>query len=310
MDRAVLALAGGVGGSKLALGLANIIGKDDLRIVVNTGDDDVFHGLHVSPDLDTVMYTLAGLSDVETGWGLANESFRTLDMLKRYESETWFNLGDQDFATHIRRTQLLNEGKSLSQVTIELSRSLGVEHQIIPMSDEKITTMLSTSTGNLRMQEYFVKHQCEPIVQNVEYVGGLEAKPAKGFDDASNTAAITILCPSNPFLSLGPILSIPTVKKRIAKLQNRVAVSPIIGGESVRGPASKLLIELGYESSAAEVAYQYKGICDIFIIAEQDAHLAPQISEMGIKPLVGPILMKTLEDKINLAEFIMSQFND
>ena len=154
MDGAILALAGGVGGSKLALGLANIVDKDDLRIVVNTGDDDVFHGLHVSPDLDTVMYTLAGLSNVETGWGLANESFRVLDMLKRYKSETWFNLGDQDFATHIRRTQLLNEGKSLSEVTIELSRSVGVEHQIIPMSDEKITTMLSTSTGNLRMQEY------------------------------------------------------------------------------------------------------------------------------------------------------------
>ncbi len=310
MCRQILALAGGLGGSKLALGLANIIDSGHLRIIVNTGDDDVFHGLHVSPDLDTVMYTLAGLSNTETGWGLADESFRTLEMLKRYKSETWFNLGDQDFATHIRRTQLLNEGKSLSQVTTELSRSIGVEHQIIPMSDEKITTMLSTDTGSLRMQEYFVKHQCEPIVQNVEYVGSLEAKPSEGFDDALETADITILCPSNPFLSVGPILSIPTVKNRIAKLQNRVAVSPIIGGESVRGPASKLLIELGYESSAAEVAYQYKGICDIFIIAEQDAHLSPQILEMGITPLVGPIMMNTLEDKIHLAEFIMSQFND
>ena len=179
MDRQILALAGGVGGSKLALGLAKIIDSDHLRIIVNTGDDDVFHGLHVSPDLDTVMYTLAGLSNCETGWGLAEESFRTLDMLKRYTSETWFNLGDQDFATHIRRTQLLNEGNLLSQVTIELSRSIGVEHQIIPMSDEKITTMLSTDTGSLRMQEYFVKHQCEPIVQNVEYVGSLEAKPSE-----------------------------------------------------------------------------------------------------------------------------------
>ena len=310
MDRQILALAGGVGGSKLALGLANIIDSGHLRIIVNTGDDDVFHGLHVSPDLDTVMYTLAGLSNTETGWGLADESFRTLEMLKRYKSETWFNLGDQDLATHIRRTQLLNEGKLLSEVTIELSRSIGVEHQIIPMSDEKITTMLSTDTGSLRMQEYFVKHQCEPIVQNVEYIGSIEAKPTKGFDDALDNADITILCPSNPFLSVGPILSIPTVKNRIAKLQNRVAVSPIIGGESVRGPASKLLIELGYESSAAEVAYQYKGICDIFIIAEQDAHLSPQISAMGIKPIVGPIMMRTVEDKINLAEFIMSQFND
>ena len=310
MDRQILALAGGVGGSKLALGLANIIDSGHLRIIVNTGDDDVFHGLHVSPDLDTVMYTLAGLSNTETGWGLADESFRTLEMLKRYKSETWFNLGDQDLATHIRRTQLLNEGKLLSEVTIELSRSIGVEHQIIPMSDEKVTTMVSTDTGSLRMQEYFVKHQCEPIVQNVEYIGSIEAKPTKGFDDALDNADITILCPSNPFLSVGPILSIPTVKNRIAKLQNRVAVSPIIGGESVRGPASKLLIELGYESSAAEVAYQYKGICDIFIIAEQDAHLSPQISAMGIKPLVGPIMMRTVEDKINLAEFIMSQFND
>lgn len=310
MDGKILTLAGGVGGSKLVLGLANIIDKNDLQIIVNTGDDDFFHGLHVSPDLDTVMYTLAGLSNPETGWGIAHESFNLLDMLKRYRAETWFNLGDQDFATHIRRTQLLRDGKSLSAVTSELSRNIGIEHQIAPMSDQNVTTILETSSGTLRMQEYFVKHQCQPIVNKIEYRGSEKAKPSPAFDESLASATATIFCPSNPFLSLGPILSIPTVKHKLSKLKNRVAVSPIIGGESVRGPASKLMTELGYESSAAQVAYQYKDICDIFIIAKEDAHLAPEILEMGIKPLVGSILMNTLEDKINLAKFIVSQFND
>lgn len=292
------------------LGLANVIGKNDLRIVVNTGDDDLFHGLHVSPDLDTVMYTLAGLSNPETGWGLNQESFKLLNMLKRYRVEAWFNLGDQDFATHIRRTQLLNEGKTLSEVTSRLANSLGVQHQVIPMSDQMITTMLTTSIGELRMQEYFVKHQCQPTVNKIEYEGSQQAKPAQAFEEALTDSNVTIFCPSNPFLSLGPVLSIPTVRQKIAKLQNRIAVSPIIGGKSVRGPASKLLSELGYESSAAQVAYQYKDICDIFVIAEQDKHLAPQILDMGMKPLVGPIVMNTLEDKINLAQFVVSQFND
>ena len=310
MSGKILALAGGVGGSKLVLGLANVIGKNDLRIVVNTGDDDLFHGLHVSPDLDTVMYTLAGLSNPETGWGLNQESFKLLNMLKRYRVEAWFNLGDQDFATHIRRTQLLNEGKTLSEVTSRLANSLGVQHQVIPMSDQMITTMLTTSIGELRMQEYFVKHQCQPTVNKIEYEGSQQAKPAQAFEEALTDSNVTIFCPSNPFLSLGPVLSIPTVRQKIAKLQNRIAVSPIIGGKSVRGPASKLLSELGYESSAAQVAYQYKDICDIFVIAEQDKHLAPQILDMGMKPLVGPIVMNTLEDKINLAQFVVSQFND
>lgn len=310
MSGKILALAGGVGGSKLVLGLANVIGKNDLRIVVNTGDDDLFHGLHVSPDLDTVMYTLAGLSNPETGWGLNQESFKLLNMLKRYRVEAWFNLGDQDFATHIRRTQLLNEGKTLSEVTSRLANSLGVQHQVIPMSDQMITTMLTTSIGELRMQEYFVKHQCQPTVNKIEYEGSQQAKPAQAFEEALTDSNVTIFCPSNPFLSLGPVLSIPTVRQKIAKLQNRIAVSPIIGGKSVRGPASKLLSELGYESSAAQVAYQYKDICDIFVIAEQDKHLAPQILDMGMKPLVGPIVMNTLEDKINLAKFVVSQFND
>jgi len=310
MDGKILTLAGGVGGSKLVLGLANIIDKNNLQIIVNTGDDDLFHGLHVSPDLDTVMYTLAGLANPETGWGMAHETFNLLDMLKRYQAETWFNLGDHDLATHIRRTQLLREGKSLSEVTLELCSSIGIGCQIAPMSDQKVTTVLETSSGTLRMQEYFVKHQCQPIVNKVEYVGSETAEPSRAFDESLNGAMATIFCPSNPFLSLGPILSIPTVKHKLSNLKNRIAVSPIIGGKAIRGPASKLMTELGYESSAAQVAYQYKGICDVFIIAEEDVHLSPVILEMGIEPLVGPILMNTLEDKINLAEFIVSQFND
>ncbi len=250
MDGKILAFAGGVGGAKLALGLSRVLPPEQLVICVNTGDDDCFHGLHVSPDLDTMMYTLAGLSDPQSGWGLQGDTFTALNMLKQYGAETWFNLGDRDFATHIRRTQLLGQGATLSQVTQELCRSLGVNHQVIPMSDDPVRTVLRTPNGDLAMQEYFVRQRAEPVVESVIYQGADSARPSPGLKSALNDAELILFCPSNPFLSLGPILALPGVLDNLKKSSaRRVAVSPIVGGDAVQGPAGKIMSELGQQVS-------------------------------------------------------------
>ena len=317
-----LALAGGVGGAKLVLGLARELPPERLTVAVNTGDDECFHGLHVSPDLDTVVYTLAGRSNPETGWGLAGETFHALEMLARYRVDTWFNLGDRDLATHIRRTQLLGAGATLSQVTAELCRCLGVAHRVVPMSDDPVRTFLATESGELAMQDYFVRQRSEPAVNGVQYRGAATARPAPGFAAALADAGLVVLCPSNPFLSLGPILALPGVREMLAADSSaagdvagggaggtagrlRVAVSPIIGGAAVRGPAAKIMAELGHEPTSLGVARLYRGICDRFLIDERDAHLAPAIADLGIRPLVAPIIMETDEDKIALAKLIL-----
>ena len=234
----ILALAGGVGGAKLALGLSRVVATGQLVICVNTGDDECFHGLHVSPDLDTVMYTLAGLSDPQTGWGLAEDTFGALGMLQKYGADTWFNLGDRDLATHIRRTQRLGHGASLSGVTEELCRGLGIDHQVVPMSDDPVRTVLDTDVGELAMQAYFVQHRAEPSVNGVRYVGAESARPSPALESALNESELIVLCPSNPFLSLGPILALPGVQKRLEESSAlRVAVSPIVGDAAVKGPA-------------------------------------------------------------------------
>ena len=304
----VLALAGGVGGAKLALGLAQQLPPRQLTIVVNTGDDEVFHGLHVSPDLDTMLYTLAGLANPETGWGVAGETFHALEMLGRYGAETWFNLGDRDLATHIRRTQLLLEGESLSQVTTALCASLGVAHGLTPMTDETVCTLLHTNLGELPMQEYFVRRRSEPPVREVEYRGAPTAPPSAGFSEALAQAELVVFCPSNPFLSLGPILALPGVRDRLAEARPgrlRVAVSPIVGGEAVRGPAAKIMTELGHEASALGVARLYRDICDVLVLDERDAHLGPAVAALGIWPLAAPIIMETQADKVALAQLIL-----
>ena len=303
----VLALAGGVGGAKLVLGLTRLLSPEQLTIVVNTGDDESFHGLHVSPDLDTMLYTLAGISNPETGWGLAGESFNALEMLSRYGAETWFNLGDRDLATHIRRTQLLHEGATLSRVMAELCGRLGVSHQVMPMSDDPVRTFLETDTGNLPMQEYFVRFHSEPHVRSVAYLGSESAVPSAGFERALTEATLLVLCPSNPLLSTGPILALPGVRSRLENLESclRVAVSPIVGGEAVRGPAAKIMRELGHEATCLGVARMYADICDIMVIDEQDADLAPSISELGMKAVVAPTIMNSEADKVALARLIL-----
>ncbi len=303
----VLALAGGVGGAKLVLGLTRLLSPDQLTVVVNTGDDETFHGLHVSPDLDTMLYTLAGISNQETGWGLAGETFHTLEMLARYGAETWFNLGDRDMATHIRRTQLLREGATLSQVTAELCDRLGVAHSIVPMSDDPVRTRLETDAGDLSMQEYFVWYRSEPSVKSVYYLGAEAAGLSPGFARALDEASLIILCPSNPLLSTGPILALPGLRERLANIEGcrRVAVSPIVVGQAVRGPAARIMAELGHEASCLGVAKMYADICDIMVIDEQDASLASAINELGLKAVVAPTIMNTEADKVALAQLIL-----
>ena len=303
-----MALAGGTGGAKLALGLARLLAPQHLVIVVNTGDDECFHGLHVSPDLDTVMYTLAGLVNQETGWGLSGDTFNALDMLRKYDVETWFNLGDHDLATHVRRTQLLRQGLTLSQVTEELCRRLGVEHQVVPMSDQPVRTVLSTDAGDLPMQAYFVQQRSEPKVGRIAYAGAETAEAAPQFAAAMAEAEMVVFCPSNPYLSVGPILAVPGVRMRIAEMcppQLRVAVSPIVGGAAIKGPAAKIMAELGQEVSCVGIARSYRDICDVLVIDQRDAHRASEIERMGLKPLVAPTIMNTEADKIALARRIL-----
>ena len=301
-----MALAGGVGGAKLALGLTRTVSPSDLVIGVNTGDDECFYGLHVSPDLDTVMYTLAGLSNLETGWGLAGDTFTALDMLRKYGADAWFNLGDQDLATHVRRTQLLREGATLSQVTAQLSEALGVEHTISPMSNDTVKTVIDTADGELAMQEYFVKLLAEPPVKGIRFEGAESARPSPELAAAMSAGGLLVLCPSNPFLSLGPIFAVPVIRQGLESFSGpRVAVSPIVGGAALRGPAAKMMVELGHEATCVGVARQYQGLCDHFFIDYQDAELAPAIAALGIQPVITSIIMESEADKISLARQIL-----
>ena len=300
-----IALAGGVGGAKLALGMSKVLPPSQLTIVVNTGDDEEFHGLHVSPDVDTVMYTLAGLSNHETGWGITGETFRALERLNAYGADTWFNLGDKDFATHIRRTDLLRQGFSLSEVTESLRTALGIAHPIVPMSDDPVRTMLTTDIGELAMQTWFVKHRCEPAVSLIRFDGAEWAQPAPEFARALNDCDALVFCPSNPFVSVAPILAVPGVRAAIENFKGlRVAVSPIVGGQAIKGPAAKMMGELGIESSCVGVAAQYKNLCDVFVLDDVDGDRAGDIEALGMRAAVTNTMMLNDADKVRLAEYI------
>ncbi len=302
-----LALAGGVGGAKLVVGLAHCLPPDDLIVAVNTGDDEEFHGLHVSPDLDTMMYTLAGLSNPETGWGLNGDTFTALAMLRQYGADTWFNLGDRDLATHIRRTQMLNQGLTLSEATGQLCAALGVTHHIVPMSDHPVRTVLETSEGRLSMQEYFVKARAQPQVSAIHYLGAAEAAPSPGLDEALARAHILVVCPSNPALSVQPIVEVAGMKERLASFPGlRVAVSPIVGNDAVRGPAGRIMGGLGQEVSVVGVARAYREFCDVLVIDRQDEAMAPAVAETGMRPVVTNTIMNSLQDRIELAQTVLS----
>ena len=297
----VVAIAGGVGGAKLAVGLARVLPADALTIAVNTGDDETFHGLHVSPDLDTVTYALAGMTNPETGWGVADDSFRALEALTRLGAETWFKLGDVDFATHIRRTELMRAGRTLSEATRELTARLGIRHRIVPMADEPVRTVVLTDGGELPFQEYFVKRRCEPRISGVRFEGAEISRPSPGFAEALGSADAIVFCPSNPVVSVGPILAVPGVREAIASCRGlRVAVSPIVGGQALKGPAAKMMAELGEEVSCVGVARRYQGLCDALVIDTQDAHDAVAVAALGIRPVVMDTIMLTDSDKERL----------
>lgn len=303
----VLALAGGVGGAKLVVGLSHCLPAGELAVAVNTGDDEEFHGLHVSPDLDTMMYTLSGLSNPQTGWGLEGDTFGALAMLRQYGADTWFNLGDRDMATHIRRTQLLRQGLTLSEVTAQLCAALEIPHSILPMSDQPVRTVLETTEGRLSMQEYFVQYRAQPDVSAVSYLGASEAVPSSGLEVALSQAEMLVICPSNPALSVQPIVDVAGMRELLAAFTGlRVAVSPIVGNDAVRGPAGKIMAGLGQEVSVVGVARAYRDFCDVLVIDQGDEALAPAVADTGIRPVVTNTIMESLQDRIDLARTVLS----
>ena len=305
----ILALAGGVGGAKLACGLTRVLAPEDLLIAVNTGDDFQHLGLHISPDLDSVMYKLAGLNDVERGWGLAEETWQFMTALRRLGGETWFNLGDQDLATHLERTRRLGRGETLSDVTRILCTKLGIEHPMVPMSDDAVRTMVITDEGLLPFQDYFVRRKCEPVVTGFAFDGAETARPNEALMSAlgdSNLDAV-VICPSNPFVSIDPIFALRSVA---SALENRtvpvVAISPIISGMAVKGPAAKMFGEMGMKPSASAISRHYGDRIDGLIIDSCDAHLAGDIEETGTKVHIVPTLMKNTEDEQLLAKDVLA----
>ena len=295
----VLALAGGVGGAKLADGLAALLGER-LGVIVNTGDDFEHVGLFISPDLDTVMYTLAGIANPETGWGIAGESWAFLEQVVRLGAPGWFRLGDRDLATHVLRGERLRRGERLSTITADLCRRLGIAARVMPMSDAPVRTIVETAAGPLPFQDYFVRLRCEVPVTGFAFTGIEQARPSEEITaalDAGDLAAI-ILCPSNPYVSVDPILAVPTLKDRLRRRGVPiVAVSPIIGGAAVKGPAAKMMRELKLDPSALAVAEHYAGFIHGMLIDEADAALAPRIEALGMVVQVAPTLMKTADDR-------------
>ncbi|MFT5210047.1 MAG: LPPG:FO 2-phospho-L-lactate transferase [Flavobacterium sp.] len=301
-----LAISGGVGGAKLALGLSKLLSAEQLNIVANTGDDFSHLGYYICPDLDTVMYTLAELSNRELGWGQAGETWHFLDALERLGGDTWFRLGDRDLATHAQRTHLLNTGRSLSEVTKTICDALGIKHSIIPMSDSKIATQVHINTGEkLAFQYYFVRDRCLPKVSGFEFSGIEKSKGSPQFISSLNDKNLNcvIICPSNPFVSVDPVLKIPGVLDAMRRADAPIiAVSPIVAGIAIKGPAAKMMGELGMPETALAVAKHYQGRIDGFVIDESDAAMKHDIEALGIRVLVCPTIMQTLEDRVELAE--------
>jgi LPPG:FO 2-phospho-L-lactate transferase len=298
----VVALAGGVGGAKLAAGLQSVLPAGDLSVVVNTADDFDLWGLHICPDLDTVMYTLAGIANPETGWGIANESFESLNMLDRYGEDTWFKLGDRDLATHVLRTSRLRSGETLTEVTAAFCGALGIESIVLPMSDDPVATLLDTPTGRLEFQEYFVRRRQKDEVLGVEFRGIDDAGPTDEVFEAISGADAIIFCPSNPVVSVGPILAVPGMSEALASSQApKVAVSPIVGGRALKGPADRMLLSLGHEVSATGVAAMYSGLVDGMVVDLVDWEERGGIEESGVRVLVTDAVMRDDLDRARLA---------
>jgi LPPG:FO 2-phospho-L-lactate transferase len=307
----ITALAGGVGGAKLAHGLAQILPPEDLTVIVNTGDDFEHLGLYICPDLDTVCYTLAGLANPETGWGRVDETWNVISNVEKLGGPAWFRLGDRDLATHLERTRRLKEGQSLSRITRDFCASWGVKHTVLPMSDSPVRTMVDTDEGELAFQEYFVHRRCEPRVKGFRFDGVEGAEPAVGVKEALASADAIVICPSNPWVSVDPILKTLTLSP--LSLRERgwgegkpiVAISPIIGGKTVKGPAAKMYAELGIEPSALAVANHYRNILTGFVLDIADASMEAKIKKLKIETLVTNTLMNHLTDRAGLADDVL-----
>jgi len=303
----IVVLTGGTGGAKLIEGLAAEIDPAELTIICNTGDDATFHGLYVSPDIDTITYTLAGLCDADKGWGIRGDTFTALEQLRRLGNDAWFNLGDKDLATHITRTKLLNDGLTLSEVTDRIRRQLGVQSRILPMSDQRIETRVQTPQGELSFQEFFVKERWAGEVTSVRIVGAEQAQPAPGVLEAIRSAEAIVICPSNPITSIGPILAVPGIRAGLEQTSaSVVGISPLVGSAAISGPAHKLMIASGFEASVVGVARCYKEFLDALLIAAQDHFAALVVEALKVAPICTDIRMASLADKRRLAGEVLA----
>jgi LPPG:FO 2-phospho-L-lactate transferase len=307
-EKKVVVLVGGVGGAKLAYGLANVVKPENLTVIVNVGDDFTYYGLRICPDLDTIMYTLAGRVDKTNGWGLSGDSTHMLEALRDYGEDAWFRLGDRDMATHLLRTKLLHEGYRLTEVTRHFTRHLGIACTVLPASDQPIATIVDTyEHGELEFQAYFVKHRWQPRVRTIRYNGIESAKISPEVEWAVHSADVILFGPSNPWLSIEPILAIPGMRELLMKRSvPRAAVTPIIEGRAIKGPAAKLMGELGFEVSASSVAHFYAGVINEFIIDERDGNLQSFDSRVHMFDTI----MNNDEDKIRLARQVLAATED
>ena len=301
----ITALAGGVGAARFLTGLVKLVNEKDLSIIVNTGDDIELFGLHISPDIDIVAYTLAGIVDEEKGWGIREDTFQCLEALRRF-NQVWFALGDRDLATHIFRTSLLKKGLKLSEVTAKISHASGLNVVILPMTDDKFETRIVTRDGSIHFQEYLVKRGAKDEVFGVEFLGADNAKPAAGVIDSIVKAELVIICPSNPIVSIGTILAVKGVRDALRQTKaKKIAISPIIAGAPIKGPADKLLKGLGLEVSAYSVAKLYEDFLDAFVLDTADSAEKDKIEKLRIEVKVTNTIMRTMEDKIQLAKTVL-----
>ena len=305
--RVITVLAGGVGASRFLQGLYQVVDPLSITVISNTGDDVEMFGLHVSPDTDIVLYALAGAVNPETGWGLTGDTFAVVDQLQRFGYERWFNLGDRDLAMAIHRTRLIHEGRPMHEIVAGLAKSWGLACAVLPMSNEPVRTMITGPDGELAFQEYMVRLRTEMDVRSIRFAGIEDARPAPGVLEAIRESEAIILAPSNPFVSIGPILGVAGIREALESTSAvRIAISPIIAGQVVKGPAAKMMTTLGYEVSALGVAKIYAGLIDLFVLDEQDRALAPQVEALGMRCVVTDTMMTSMERKAELARDVVA----
>ena len=308
MSLTIVALAGGIGAARFLEGLVHVVPQNKIVIIGNVGDDIEIHGLHISPDLDIVLYTLAGVVDRSKGWGFHTDTFACQNLLRLYGRETWFNLGDKDMATHLYRTEQLRNGRLLSEITQDLVRRFKLKIKLLPATDRPLQTFVTTNVGRMHFEEYMVKRRTIPKVRGVTFEGASSAEPTKNVLESIRNAKGVIISPSNPIVSIGAILAVPGVRSTLQRTKAKVvAISPIVNGKTVKGPADKLMRGLGLKSTAVGVAEYYKDFLDTLIIDRADGKLANQIEKLGVNPVVTNTLMKNKSDKIRLAKIVMSE---